>query len=224
VKQDKITGKTYDSKLLTRLAKYMQPYKRIFWTSVVLTILLAAVAPALPMLIEYTLDRYILANEYSGLDTMLIFMLALLLAQTIIRYFHTLMTNTLGQSVIRDIRIQVFNHITNLRLKYFDNTPIGRLITRTISDLETIANIFSEGLIQIIGDLLQLCHPRRHVLHRLETDFNYPGSYAIDDMVNLYLQGSHEIGVSGCTTLGVQPEYFPSRTYFRHGGHSIFCT
>jgi ATP-binding cassette subfamily B protein len=83
-------------------------------------------------------------------------MFALLIAQTVIRYFHTLMTNTLGQSVIRDIRIQVFNHITNLRLKYFDNTPIGRLITRTISDLETIANIFSEGLIQIIGDLLQL--------------------------------------------------------------------
>lgn len=134
----------------------MRPYKRIFWVSVILTILLAAVAPALPMLIEHTLDKYILADEYSGLDTMLILMLALLLAQTIIRYFHTLMTNTLGQSVIRDIRIQVFNHITNLRLKYFDNTPIGRLITRTISDLETIANIFSEGLIQIIGDLLQL--------------------------------------------------------------------
>lgn len=156
MKQDKITGNTYDSKLLARLAKYMRPYKRIFWVSVFLTILLAAVAPALPMLIEHTLDKYILADEYSGLDTMLILMLALLLAQTIIRYFHTLMTNTLGQSVIRDIRIQVFNHITNLRLKYFDNTPIGRLITRTISDLETIANIFSEGLIQIIGDLLQL--------------------------------------------------------------------
>src|SRR5690606_26216776 len=91
-----------------------------------------------------------------GLNSMLIVMLALLVAQTIIRYFHTLMTNTLGQSVIRDIRIQVFEHITNLRLKYFDNTPIGRLITRTISDLVTIANIFSEGLIQIIGDLLLL--------------------------------------------------------------------
>lgn len=156
MKQDKIIGKTYDTRLLGRLAKYMRPYRRTFWISVLLTILLAAVAPALPMLIEYTLDKYILAGEYSGLDTMLLLMLALLFGQTFVRYFHTLMTNTLGQSVIRDIRIQVFNHITNLRLKYFDNTPIGRLITRTISDLETIANIFSEGLIQIIGDLLQL--------------------------------------------------------------------
>ncbi|MCA5004159.1 ABC transporter ATP-binding protein [Sphingobacterium bovistauri] len=134
----------------------MRPYRTIFWVSVLLTILLAAVAPALPMLIEYTLDNYILNGQYEGLNMMLIIMMLLLIAQTIIRYFHTLMTNSLGQSVIRDIRIQVFEHITNLRLKYFDNTPIGRLITRTISDLETIANIFSEGLIQIIGDLLQL--------------------------------------------------------------------
>jgi len=156
LEKEKIAGNAYDSKLLGRLAKYIRPYKGIFWVSVVLTILLAAVAPALPLLVEYTLDQYILSGKSEGLTWMLMVMFALLLAQTIIRYFHTLMTNTLGQSVIRDIRIQVFNHITNLRLKYFDNTPIGRLITRTISDLETIANIFSEGLIQIIGDLLQL--------------------------------------------------------------------
>jgi len=156
LEKESISGKAYDSKLLGRLAKYIRPYRTIFWISVLLTILLAAVAPALPLLIEYTLDHYILSGSGKGLTQMLLLMLALLVAQTLIRYFHTLMTNTLGQSVIRDIRIQVFNHITNLRLKYFDNTPIGRLITRTISDLETIANIFSEGLIQIIGDLLQL--------------------------------------------------------------------
>ncbi len=156
MEKESISGKAYDSKLLGRLAKYIRPYRTIFWISVLLTILLAAVAPALPLLIEYTLDHYILSGSGKGLTQMLLLMLALLVAQTLIRYFHTLMTNTLGQSVIRDIRIQVFNHITNLRLKYFDNTPIGRLITRTISDLETIANIFSEGLIQIIGDLLQL--------------------------------------------------------------------
>lgn len=138
------------------MVRYMRPYRSIFWVSVVLTIALAAVAPALPLLIENTLDKYILLGDSSGLNTMLLLMIALLLLQTVIRYFHTLMTNTLGQSVIRDIRVQVFNHITSLRLKYFDNTPIGRLITRTVSDLETIANIFSEGLIQIIGDLLQL--------------------------------------------------------------------
>lgn len=138
------------------MVKYMKPYKGIFWASVILTVLLAAVAPALPLLIEYTLDKYILTSNTSGLTWMLIVMIILLILQTVVRYYHTLTTNTLGQNVIRDIRIEVFNHITQLRLKYFDNTPIGRLITRTISDLETISNIFSQGLIQIIGDLLQL--------------------------------------------------------------------
>ena len=207
MKQDKITGNTYDSKLLARLAKYMRPYKRIFWVSVFLTILLAAVAPALPMLIEHTLDKYILADEYSGLDTMLILMLALLLAQTIIRYFHTLMTNTLGQSVIRDIRIQVFNHITNLRLKYFDNTPIGRLITRTISDLETIANIFSEGLIQIIGDLLQLV-----VILGVMFYTDWKLTLIILVPMPLMIWSTY-----------IQPQHVPSRTYFGDGSHPIFC-
>ena len=154
--EPQVTGKTYDAQLLRRMMRYVKPYKGIFIVSVLLTIIMAGVAPALPMLIEYTLDRFILQNDTAGLQLMLFLMLALLLLQTIIRYFHTLMTNTLGQSVIRDLRVDVFNHITSLRLKYFDRTPIGRLITRTVSDLETIANVFSEGLIQIIGDILQL--------------------------------------------------------------------
>lgn len=136
--------------------QYLKPYRRIFAVSIVLTLLMAVMAPAMPMLIEYTLDKYIIANDIDGLYVMLLLMLGLLLLQTVVRYFHSLMTNTLGQSVIRDLRIDVFNHIAKLRLKYFDNTPIGRIITRTVSDLETIANIFSEGLIQIIGDVLQL--------------------------------------------------------------------
>src|SRR5690606_40030592 len=126
------------------MAKYMRPYRGIFWVSVVLTILVAAVAPALPLLVEHTLDKYILKADASGLTWMLMAMIGLLIAQTIIRYYHTLATNVLGQNVIRDIRIQVFNHIVNLRLKYFDNTAIGKLITRTVSDLETISNIFSQ--------------------------------------------------------------------------------
>lgn len=117
---------------------------------------MAGVAPLMPMLVEYTMDQYVLVADTGGIGMMAGLMLLLLLAQTAIRYFHTLLTNTLGQSVIRDLRIDVFNHITSLRLKYFDRTPIGRLITRTVSDLETISDIFSQGLIQIIGDILQL--------------------------------------------------------------------
>lgn len=149
-------GKTYDIQLLKRIMVYVRPYKAAFVWSIVLTLAMAAVAPLMPMLVEYTLDRYILQADAGGLAFMALMMLLLLLLQTVVRYFHTLFTNVLGQSVIRDLRSDVFNHIIQLRLKYFDRTPLGRLITRTVSDLETISEIFSQGLIQIIGDILQL--------------------------------------------------------------------
>ncbi|WP_036601141.1 ABC transporter ATP-binding protein [Olivibacter sitiensis] len=154
--ESKVSGNTYDMQLLRRMLRYVKPYRHIFVWSVILTVLIAFLAPALPMLVEYTLDNYIFRSDYQGLYTMMVLMVVILLLQTCARYYHTLLTNTLGQSVIRDLRIATFNHISQLRLKYFDRTPIGRLITRTVSDLETIADIFSEGLIQIIGDVLQL--------------------------------------------------------------------
>ena len=152
----RITGDVFNVSLLKRVFQYVRPYRGIFIWSVILTILLAVLAPVRPFLIKYTLDNYILTGQYSGLLTLTLVMLILLFLQSLVQYSHTLLTNTLGQSAIRDLRINVFNHITKLRLKYFDQTPIGQLITRTVSDLETISDIFSEGLIVIIGDILQV--------------------------------------------------------------------
>ncbi|RNL51097.1 ABC transporter ATP-binding protein [Pedobacter jejuensis] len=151
-----VTGEVYNTGLLKRIFKYVRPYRVIFIWSVVLTVLLAAISPIRPFLIGYTLDKFILNGDYSGLERMTFILIFILLLQTICQYSQTLATNTLGQSVIRDLRISVFNHITKLKLKYFDKTPIGQLITRTVSDLETIADIFSEGLISMIGDSLQV--------------------------------------------------------------------
>lgn len=152
----RITGDAFNVSLLKRVFQYVKPYRKIFILSLILTILLALIAPARPFLIQHTLDNYIMKGNYNGLLSMTILMLVLLVLQAGIQFSHTLLTNTLGQSAIRDLRINVFNHITKLRLKYFDNTPIGQLITRTVSDLETIAEIFSEGLIVIIGDILMV--------------------------------------------------------------------
>ncbi|MGA9649521.1 ABC transporter ATP-binding protein [Pedobacter sp.] len=151
-----VTGEVYNKGLLKRIFQYVKPYRAVFVLSVILTVLLAAISPVRPFLIGYTLDNFILKGDYNGLVTMTLLMILMLVLQTIIQYSQTLLTNTLGQSVIRDLRINVFNHITKLRLKYFDKTPIGQLITRTVSDLETIADIFSEGLISMIGDSLQV--------------------------------------------------------------------
>lgn len=152
----KVTGDAFNFSLLKRVMAYVKPYRAIFIWSVLLTILLAAIAPVRPMLVGFTLDQHILKGDYQGLLNVTILMLVLLALQTAFQYAHTLLTNKLGQSAIKDLRISVFNHITKLRLKFFDKTPIGQLITRTVSDLETIADIFSEGLIAMIGDMLQV--------------------------------------------------------------------
>jgi ATP-binding cassette subfamily B protein len=152
----KVSGNAVDVSLLRRVFRYAYPYRKMFVWSIILTILLAILAPLRPWLIQYTLDKFILFGDSSGLLNMSLLMLALLLIQTAVQYFHTFFTNILGQSVIKDLRVSVFNHISSLKLKYFDRTPLGQLITRTVSDLETIADIFSEGLIVIIGDVLQV--------------------------------------------------------------------
>ena len=151
-----VSGKAFDFRLLSRVFAYVKPYQSVFLLAVFLTIGLAILAPLRPLLIEQTIDRFVVNNDQAGLINMSLLMLGLLILQTVVQYYHTYATNGLGQSVIRDLRIATFNHITSLRLKYFDRTPIGQLITRTVSDLETIADIFSEGLISIIGDVLQI--------------------------------------------------------------------
>lgn len=152
--QAAVTGKALDWTLLGRVMHYVKPYNKTFVTAVILTIFLAAIAIVQPILIQKTLDNYILKDNYNGLVVMVVVMMAQLIIQTAAQYYQTFITNWLGESVIRDLRIDIFNHVTSLRLKYFDRTPIGVLITRTVSDLETIADIFSEGLISIMGDML----------------------------------------------------------------------
>jgi len=151
-----VTGKALDWKLLGRVMHYVKPYNTTFVIAGFLTVFLAASALVQPILMQKTLDDYILKDNFNGLVFMVELMIGMLIVQTGAQYYQTYLTNSLGQSVIRDLRIDIFNHITSLRLKYFDRTPIGVLITRTVSDLETIADIFSEGIISIMGDMLLL--------------------------------------------------------------------
>jgi ATP-binding cassette subfamily B multidrug efflux pump len=154
--KETVVGKAFDMKILRRIFEFTKPYKKKFYFSVALTLVLAFVAILRPYLIQYTVDTYIIHLDAEGLGYMMLLMIGLLLFQTVVQYIHTYLTNWLGQSVVKDLRVKLFRHISFLRLKFFDHTPIGTLVTRTVSDLETIADIFSEGLIVIIGDLLML--------------------------------------------------------------------
>ena len=117
---------------------------------------MAAVSPAVPLLIRYTLDHYVSADQISNLIRMFFYMLAVLFLHTGLQFSTSYLAGYLGQTVIKDIRVQLYTKIVNLKLAFFDHTPIGRLVTRTVSDIETLNDVFSEGLASIAGDLLQL--------------------------------------------------------------------
>ena len=117
---------------------------------------MAAVSPAIPLLIRYTLDHYVSADKMQELIQMFGYMIAVLFLQTGLQFSTSYLAGFLGQTVIRDIRVQLYAKIVHLKLSFFDATPIGRLVTRTVSDIETLNDVFSEGLASIAGDLLQL--------------------------------------------------------------------
>ena len=148
--------KIVDLKVLKKLFAFAKPYMHQFWMLVFLTISMAAIVPLRPYVIRVIIDNQIALGDYEGLVYMIVLLLGLLLLQSIVQYLHTFLSGVLGQFVIKDIRIKLFRHVQSLRLKFFDQTPIGRLVTRNVSDIETLAEVFSQGLAAIIGDLLQL--------------------------------------------------------------------
>jgi ATP-binding cassette, subfamily B, multidrug efflux pump len=151
-----VSGKAFDQGLFKRIFEFTKPYKKIFWIGVALTIGLALLSPLRPILTQYTLDNYVANDDEGALLQMTMLMFGLLIIQSLFQFMHSWYTNLLGQEVIRGLRIALFKRMINFRLSYFDKTPVGTTITRSVSDMETIADIFSEGLIVIIGDILQL--------------------------------------------------------------------
>ncbi|HEY0740693.1 MAG TPA: ABC transporter ATP-binding protein [Chryseosolibacter sp.] len=150
------SGNIIDWSVLSRLMRFVTPYKWRFVSIVGLTILLGILTPLRPYLIQYTLDHDVAEGNYQAMVNMMILLMALLVFQSIAQYVHTYLSGWIGQQVIRDIRTKLYQHIVNLRLRFFDKTPIGRLVTRSISDVETLADVFSEGLAAMAGDLLQI--------------------------------------------------------------------
>ena len=150
------SGNIIDWSVLRRLMKFVTPYQGRFYGVIFLTVLLGVLTPLRPFLIQYTIDNDVASGDYAGMVNVMILLLVLLIVHSIAQYAHTYVSGWLGQQVIRDIRTRLYEHIVNLRLKFFDKTPIGRLVTRTISDVETLADVFSEGLAAMAGDLLQI--------------------------------------------------------------------
>ena len=151
-----VSGKTFDAPLLKRVLKYVKPYLNIFYGTAIFAILIAFLSPARPLLIQYAFDNFILTPNEDKLLLITLLLVGLLFAESILQYFYTYWSNFLGQSVIRDLRLQTYKKIINFKQQYFDKNPIGALVTRVVSDIETISDIFSQGLLVIIADILKL--------------------------------------------------------------------
>jgi ATP-binding cassette subfamily B protein len=154
--QEKTTKNKIDFTLFSRVLELAKPYRSLFIFSGLLAIILAPLGVLSPYLIQQTVDKHILGLDGEGLLRMIMILAGVLILQSIMRYIFIYSTNLLGQSVIRDLRVRVFKHISSLKLTYFDTTPIGTSTTRTINDIETINSVFSQGVITIIADVLSL--------------------------------------------------------------------
>ena len=145
-----------DVKLLSRVMRFVKPYKVVFFASIFFSISLGILSVSRPIIIEYTVDHFIIGADSEKLLKYTLIMIGLLLLESIMQFLFMYAANWIGQSVIKDIREQLYKKILSFRLKYFDNTPIGALVTRCVSDIETIAEIFSHGVLVIFSDLFKI--------------------------------------------------------------------
>jgi len=150
------TGQVFDWQVLRRLLAYVQPYRGVFIGLIALTVATAVLGTVRPALIQRMVDVDITNNDWAGLNRSTVWLLGLLVVHTLVSYLQTYYGGWLGQYIVRDIRADLYRHLLSLKLSFFDRTPIGVLVTRNISDVETLADVFSEGLAAMVGDLLQI--------------------------------------------------------------------
>lgn len=148
--------KIFDLSLLKRVFRFTAPYKRSLYTSVVLSIVLAAAAPLRPYLIQLSVDRYIVNGMLEALIWITVLQLGILIAESLLRFWFMYLINWLGQTVVNDMRKKVFKKILFQDIAYYDRTPIGTLTTRSINDLEAVNSVFGEGVISIVADVLTI--------------------------------------------------------------------
>ena len=150
------TASFFDWKLLRRVMGYAAPYKNRFWISVILAIVLAALTPLRPLLIQRTVNEYIVGEIPRMVIFVTMIQLGIILVETALRFGFTFLTAWLGQAVVMDLRLATYDKILRLHLSQFDRTPVGTLTTRTVNDIESINDIFAEGLVPIIADILSI--------------------------------------------------------------------
>jgi len=149
-------AKAFDTKIFKRILEYTKPYQGRFNGVVFFAVALSVFAALRPYLLKHTVDGYIQHQDANGLLSYIGLMFVVLLAEVFSQFYFVYWANWLGQDIVKDIRMKLFKHMLSFRMKYYDNAPVGQLVTRSVSDIEAIARIFSQGLFMIISDLLKM--------------------------------------------------------------------
>lgn len=150
---DEVIGKAYDSRLMKRLLKYVRPYRGYIILAIFLNIVTAALEPVRPYLTKVAVDNYISIGDSKGLLKIILLILLSLILQAVIEYAMTFATQYMGQRTLFDLRMEIFKHLQKLSLKFFDKSPVGRLVTRVTNDVESLSELFSSGIVMIFSDI-----------------------------------------------------------------------
>ncbi|GAB4240651.1 MAG: ABC transporter ATP-binding protein [Acidobacteriota bacterium] len=154
--EEESLGKIYDHRLARKLLRYLYPYRYIVLASIVLLALVSLLRLVGPYLVKVAIDDHILTGDFAGLKGVGLLFVAVLLAQFAVGYGQTYLTNLTGQRIMADLRRQIFGHVERLDVSYFDRTPVGRIITRMTNDVDVLNELFTSGVVNIVGDLVSL--------------------------------------------------------------------
>lgn len=153
---EKVKGNILDIKLFTKLLVFVKPYNITFYGVLSSAILISLLSTLTPYLLKIVVDDYLLLKNYEGMRSIIMIMMVVLFLEVVFMYLFTYYANWLGQKVIKNLRVDVFQKILKFKMSFFDKNAVGRLVTRTVNDIETIASIFSQGLFMIIADILKM--------------------------------------------------------------------
>ncbi len=151
-----VAGKAFDVGLFKKIISFTKGHKSLLWAAATLTLLGAFLSPLRPYLVQYAFDEYITKNDLNGLGKISILIIVALILETSVQYFSGFISNLLALHVVHEIRMKLYKKLINFKLDYFDKTPVGTLVTRSISDIQNISDVFSQGFLDIAGDLLKV--------------------------------------------------------------------
>ena len=223
ITEEEVLGKAYDAHLMKRLLHYLKPYRGWVLLAIVLTIGVSLATTVRPYLTKVAIDNYIVHKDYTGLRNIILLLFGTLLFQGILQYSMTYLTQWIGQKTIYDLRMELFAHLQNLSMRFFDKNPVGRLVTRLTNDIEVLNEMFSSGIVMVFADVFTIAGISDvHVLIKLAA-YAYIsfGHYTFNLCYN-YFQEEGKDSLQGCKNSCCKNEFIPAGACERNTGCKDF--